>query len=217
GEVVEARHGVKRGIGHPSDRVVLNRDAGRPRPRREGQQNDLRHAQPDRAVTGRADDGQGIYETEKDEHNRAPAGGARDCGARLHGDGLDREVRRRHERHAVLRIADDRHDLPRRARLLERVAAPRRQHDGREEDSSHSVLSTRSQYTNRPSRTTICPRRTASGWAKIGPPYTNVWNSPFSPHGSTPRGRSASSAASNSRPANSAARARESTHARIAL
>ena len=36
----------------------------------------------------------------------------------------------------------------------------------------------------------------ASGAANMGPSQANVWNSPFSPHGSTPGGSSARSAAS---------------------
>jgi SAM-dependent methyltransferase len=53
----------------------------------------------------------------------------------------------------------------------------------------------RSANTN-PSRSTTSPGATAIGRASIGPAATNVWNSPFSPHGSTPAGRAASSAAS---------------------
>jgi hypothetical protein len=45
----------------------------------------------------------------------------------------------------------------------------------------------RSQKTN-PSRSTISPVSQAIGSAKIGPAETKVWNSPFSPQGSTPGG-----------------------------
>ena len=38
----------------------------------------------------------------------------------------------------------------------------------------------------------------------IGPANTKVWNSPFSPHGSTPGGRASSKSCDSSRPANSA-------------
>ncbi len=53
----------------------------------------------------------------------------------------------------------------------------------------------RSQKTN-PSRSTISPRSQAIGSARIGPAETKVWNSPFSPQGSTPGGSSASSRSS---------------------
>ena len=46
-----------------------------------------------------------------------------------------------------------------------------------------------SQKTN-PARRTISPTSTRMGREKIGPSNTSVWNSPFSPHGSTPSGRS---------------------------
>ena len=49
------------------------------------------------------------------------------------------------------------------------------------------------------------------GAEKPGPSYTKVWNSPRSPHGSTPAGRSASSYSSKVRPANSPGSRLEST------
>src|SRR5690242_4090128 len=63
---------------------------------------------------------------------------------------------------------------------------------------------------------TATPVSIASGEANIGPAYTQVWNSPFSPHGSMFAGRSASSEASNSRPQNEASSTRVSTQARRA-
>ena len=71
----------------------------------------------------------------------------------------------------------------------------------------------------RRSRRAPSPRRvaTASGAENIGPATTQVWNSPFSPHGSTPSGRSASSCASNARPAKDAGSFLGSTHVRCAL
>ena len=42
-------------------------------------------------------------------------------------------------------------------------------------------------------RSTISPTSTVIGACRIGPAYTNVWNSPFPPQGSTPDGRSSSS------------------------
>ena len=44
----------------------------------------------------------------------------------------------------------------------------------------------------KPSRTTMSPSAQAIGRLKIGPAWTKVWNSPFSPQGSTPGGSSAS-------------------------
>src|SRR5258708_37882294 len=41
-----------------------------------------------------------------------------------------------------------------------------------------------------PSRSTISPVWTGIGLENIGPAYTKVWNSPFSPQGSIPGGRS---------------------------
>ena len=54
----------------------------------------------------------------------------------------------------------------------------------------------------KPSRSTTSPTSTAIGRENIGPAETQEWNSPFSPHGSTDAGRSASSGASKARPAN---------------
>src|SRR4051794_15686362 len=54
----------------------------------------------------------------------------------------------------------------------------------------------------KPSRITLSPSSTGIGSEKIGPACTKVWNSPFSPQGSPPSGRSASSCASNERPTN---------------
>src|ERR671910_3140865 len=45
-----------------------------------------------------------------------------------------------------------------------------------------------------PSRTTVSPVPTEMSRANIGPAKQNVWNSPRSPHGSTPGGSSARSA-----------------------
>src|SRR5262249_3867382 len=52
----------------------------------------------------------------------------------------------------------------------------------------------------KPSRSTSSPRRTAIVLLKIGPPKTKVWNSPFSPQGSTFSGRSAKNSGVSSRP-----------------
>src|SRR5262249_24335633 len=52
-----------------------------------------------------------------------------------------------------------------------------------------------------PPRSTTGPTTTVRGLRNIGPPVTHVWNSPFSPDGSTPAGRSATRRASNGRPA----------------
>ena len=46
----------------------------------------------------------------------------------------------------------------------------------------------RSQNTN-PSRSTTGPTTTGTGRTNPGPLNTNVWNSPFSPHGSAPLGQ----------------------------
>jgi hypothetical protein len=64
-------------------------------------------------------------------------------------------------------------------------------------DAHRHLLRTgvRSQKTN-PSRSTISPLSQAIGSAKTGPAETKVWNSPFSPQGSTPGGSSASSCSS---------------------
>src|SRR5439155_199756 len=108
---------------------------------------------------------------------------------------------------------DDADHLPRRAPLLERVAAGGREGEGQEGESSHrEVVSTRSQYTKRASRTTTGPRSCRTGSRRPGPAYTKVWNSPFSPHGSTFGGRSRSKSASNSRPANPPRSCAASTH-----
>lgn len=50
------------------------------------------------------------------------------------------------------------------------------------------------------------------GFANIGPAYAQVWNSPFSAHGSVPGGSSASKDASSSRPAKDRGSLRGSTH-----
>src|SRR6266511_272317 len=75
---------------------------------------------------------------------------------------------------------------------------------------------TTSQYT-KPSRVTTPPVRHEIGSRYMGASHTNVWNSPFSPHGSTPSGRSARNASSNTRPANEGSRARGSMHTTMAL
>ena len=61
------------------------------------------------------------------------------------------------------------------------------------------------------------PARTSIACANIGPADTQVWNSPFSPHGSTPAGSSASSARSKARPAKCAGSFLGSTQVRCAL
>ena len=48
----------------------------------------------------------------------------------------------------------------------------------------------------KPSRSTCSPTRHGTGRSKHGPAWTNEWNSPFSPQGSTPGGRSSRKAAS---------------------
>ena len=53
-----------------------------------------------------------------------------------------------------------------------------------------------------PSRSTTTPVKHGMRFAKIGPAWTKVWNSPFSPQGSISGGRSARSSWSKRRPAN---------------
>src|SRR5580704_15552165 len=60
------------------------------------------------------------------------------------------------------------------------------------------------------SRWTTSPRVKPMGREKMGPSKTKVWNSPFSPQGSTPGGRSAKKDASSSRPAKLGSRTLES-------
>lgn len=63
--------------------------------------------------------------------------------------------------------------------------------------SAHeSGSNSKSVYWKRPSRSTLSPRRRVSGMRRPGPAWTRVWNSPFSPQGSTPAGRSSSRASS---------------------
>src|SRR5260370_5609195 len=59
---------------------------------------------------------------------------------------------------------------------------------------------TKSQKTKE-SRSTTCPVTTGTAERKIGPSKTKVWNSPFSPQGSTSIGNSRKKSASNSLPA----------------
>src|SRR5229473_2591994 len=63
------------------------------------------------------------------------------------------------------------------------------------------------------SRSTISPGQTGIGLWKIGPSKTKVWNSPFSPQGSTPEGKSRKKEASSSRPAKLRSRTLGSMHA----
>jgi 4-amino-4-deoxy-L-arabinose transferase-like glycosyltransferase len=63
-----------------------------------------------------------------------------------------------------------------------------------------------------PSRSTTSPIETGRGDENPGASQTNVWNSPRSPQGSTPCGRSARSSASNGRPAKLAGSTAGSTH-----
>jgi glyceraldehyde 3-phosphate dehydrogenase len=79
-----------------------------------------------------------------------------------------------------------------------------------------AAAGSRSANTN-PSRVSITPARTAIGSENIGPAETQVWNSPFSPQGSTPGGNSASSVRSNARPAKLAGSLRGSTQVKCAL
>src|SRR5882757_11434933 len=82
-----------------------------------------------------------------------------------------------------------------------------------EHDSSQTSLrafpGNRSQKTKE-SRRTTSPRVKSTGREKMGPSKTKVWNSPFSPQGSTPGGRSAKKDSSSSRPAKVGSRTFES-------
>src|SRR5262249_41883854 len=53
----------------------------------------------------------------------------------------------------------------------------------------------------KPPRSTAPPARSGSGREKIGPSQAKVWNSPFSPQGSTSPGRRSRNSRSNSCPA----------------
>src|SRR5262249_50493942 len=70
--------------------------------------------------------------------------------------------------------------------------------------------------TTKPSRRTTSPVRTRTAWPNIGPSQAKVWNSPFSPQGSTPAGRRASRSRSKAAPAQSSGRTRGSTQVRRA-
>src|SRR5690606_41477643 len=70
---------------------------------------------------------------------------------------------------------------------------------------------TRSANQN-PSRSTTARRPTATGRPNTGPPYTNGWNSPRSPHGSLVAGRSATHTSSDARQQNGGASCLGSTH-----
>ena len=83
--------------------------------------------------------------------------------------------------------------------------------DHRPPTTNHRQASCRSAQANG-SRFSIAPTLTRTGPLNIGPSHTHVWNSPFSPHGSTPGGRSINIVALYSRPANDGPRTRVSTH-----
>src|SRR5690242_21172206 len=53
----------------------------------------------------------------------------------------------------------------------------------------------------KPSRQTVSPREKPTGSANSGPSNTKVWNSPFSPQGSTSAGSSSRNRSSMIRPA----------------
>ena len=80
----------------------------------------------------------------------------------------------------------------------------------------HASFASTSQKLNRSSRSTTSPRRMSSGCENIGPAKQKLWNSPFSPQGSTPAGRSASRFRSYSRPAKRASSFCVSTQVRTA-
>src|SRR3989475_10954823 len=214
GEVVEPGNGVEGAIGDPRDRVVLDGDTVGFRPGTERQHVIRPRTQRDRIRRARNKQthAYGVSLLEGDHEGPASPGdrtGVR-CGARP-GPRRHAEIRGGDKRQ-VERI-DDASPVPRRAGLLERVAAAGREGERQEGESSHrEAVSTRSQYTKRASRTTTGPRSCRTGARRPGPAYTNVWNSPFSPHGSTSGGRSCSRPASNSRPANPPASCEESTH-----
>src|SRR5689334_14449321 len=77
------------------------------------------------------------------------------------------------------------------------------------------IAGSKSQKT-KPSRWTISPVRTEMGQRKTGPSKTNVWNSPFSPQGSAPGGRSRKKESSSSRPTKLGARTLGSMQAAMA-
>src|SRR2546427_6031551 len=214
GEVVEPGNGIEGAIGDPRDRVVLDGDTVGFRPGTEGQHVIRPRTQRDRIRRARNKQTPpyGVGLLEGDHEGPASSGdrtGAR-CDARP-GPRRRAEIRGGDKRQ-VERI-DDADHLPRRAGLLEGVAAAGGEGQRQQDESSHrEAVSTRSQYTKRPSRTTTGPRSWLTGSRRPGPAYTNVWNSPFSPQGSTPGGRADSSPASNSRPANSPASCAASTH-----
>src|SRR6267143_3026815 len=74
----------------------------------------------------------------------------------------------------------------------------------------------RSVNWNRPSRSTPAPVLMSTSCRSTGPPYTKVWNSPFSPHGSTPTGKASRKEWSNRRPLKVAANCIVSTQATTA-
>src|SRR5262245_6141145 len=74
------------------------------------------------------------------------------------------------------------------------IRQPQRRDDFRgrrqQRDYAHAAApsaSSKSAKTN-PSRSTIAPQRKVTGRSNIGPAQQNVWNSPFSPQGSTRAG-----------------------------
>src|ERR1039458_4725798 len=85
-------------------------------------------------------------------------------------------------------------------------------HSGR----AHPDLGRTSQNAN-PSRSTTSPTSMSMGDENPGPSKTKVWNSPRSPQGSTPAGRSASRLLSKNRPANHAKNREGSTQVTTAF
>src|SRR5262249_52719712 len=73
--------------------------------------------------------------------------------------------------------------------------------DGQGDVPGHASPRGRNAANTKPSRATTSPARSAGGGEKIGPSQARVWNSPFSPQGSTPLGRPSRNARSNSWPA----------------
>src|SRR5262249_61013526 len=105
-------------------------------------------------------------------------------------------------------------DNLRRARKKRENASRRHTVSGRAATRSCAAYS-RSANTN-PSRETISPRSTSSGRSNIGPAVTQVWNSPFSPQGSTSRGSASRKRASQDSPAKKGESRRGSTQTTVA-
>src|SRR5262245_46642262 len=72
---------------------------------------------------------------------------------------------------------------------LEPSSSSGRKKTRRQRSPGQSALGMKSQKT-KPSRFTTSPRVTSMGDVNIGPADANVWNSPFSAHGSTSLGSS---------------------------